>query len=50
MLYNYLATVRDTTDDTVALALVSVKDDFKAYWSSTLCNVLRALNAIAVRE
>lgn len=50
VLYNYLATVRDTTDDTVALALVSVKDDFKAYWSSTLCNVLRALNAIAVRE
>ena len=50
VLYNYLATVRDTTDDTVALALLSVKDDFKAYWSSTLCNVLRALNAIAVRE
>jgi len=49
-LYNYLATVRDTTDETVALALASVKDDFKAYWSTTLCNVLRALNAIAVRE
>lgn len=50
VLYNFLATVRDTTDETVALALTSVKDDFKAYWSSTLCNVLRALNAIAVRE
>lgn len=50
VLYNFLATVRDATDETVTLALVSVKDDFKAYWSSTLCNVLRALNAIAVRE
>ena len=50
VLYNYLATVRDTTDETVKLALVSVRDDFKSYWSSTLCNVLRALNAIAVRE
>lgn len=50
VLYNYLATVRDTTDETAALALVSVRDDFKAYWSTTLCNVLRALNAIAVRE
>ena len=50
VLYNYLATVRDTTDETVALALASVSDDFKAYWSRTLCNVLRALNAIAIRE
>lgn len=50
VLYNFLATVRDTTDETVSLALASVSDDFKAYWSSTLCNVLRALNAIAVRE
>lgn len=48
VLFNFLATVRDTTDETVSLALVSVKDDFKSYWSTTLCNVLRALNAIAV--
>lgn len=50
VLYNFLATVRDSTDDTVNVALTSVKDDFKAYWSTTLCNVLRAINAIAVRE
>lgn len=50
VMYNFLATVRDTTDETVKLAIVSVRDDFKAYWSSTLCNVLRALNALFVRE
>lgn len=50
VLYNFIATVRDSTDETAAVAIVSVKDDFRAYWSTTLCNVLRALNAIAMRE
>lgn len=47
VLFNFIATVRDTTDDTARLALRSVYDDFRAYWSTTLCNVLRALNALA---
>lgn len=46
-LYNFLETVRDATDETISLALVAVKDDFKAYWSATLCNTLRALNRLA---
>ncbi|MDE7136352.1 MAG: DUF5063 domain-containing protein [Muribaculaceae bacterium] len=48
VLYNFIATVRDdATDDTVALAIESVREDFRNYWSRTLCNTLRALNAIA---
>ena len=44
VLYNFINTIRDSTDATVKLALVNVKDDFRSYWSATLCNVLRALN------
>lgn len=43
-LYNFLNTVRDTTDEVAAIAILAVRDDFRAYWSATLCNVLRALN------
>lgn len=43
-MYNFINTVRDTTDEVTALALISVRDDFRSYWSATLCNVLRALN------
>lgn len=49
VLYNFLATVDDATDETVQEAVLSVTDDFKHYWSASLCNVLRALNAIAYR-
>ena len=44
VLYNFINTIRDSTDATVKLALVNVKDDFRSYWSAALCNVLRALN------
>ncbi len=44
--YNYLDTVREATDDVVASALVAVKEDFEAYWSAKLCNVLRPINNI----
>lgn len=42
--YNFINTVRDTTDETVSLALQGVAEDFRGYWSQTLCNTLRALN------
>lgn len=42
--YNFINTVRDTTDETVRLALQSVAEDFRGYWSQTLCNTLRAIN------
>lgn len=47
VLYNFLSTIRDdATDQTVMLALNSVKDDFKTYWSQILCNTLRPVNAL----
>ncbi|MDE6085637.1 MAG: DUF5063 domain-containing protein [Muribaculaceae bacterium] len=50
VLYNFLNTVRDSTDEVTALAILSVRDDFRGYWSMTLCNVLRALNHIAYNQ
>lgn len=44
VLFNFISTIRDATDETVAIALRGVCDDFRTYWSGTLCNVLRALN------
>lgn len=44
--YEYLNAVRDVTDDVVAAVIVAVKEDFDAYWSQKLCNVLRPLNSI----
>lgn len=50
-LYNFLNAIGpDATDETMAVAFTAVADDFRAYWSGTLCNVLRALNNIRYRE
>lgn len=49
-MYNFLETVRDTTDDVAALSIIAMRDDFRNYWSSTLCNVLRALNHLKYRQ
>lgn len=49
-LYNFINTVRDSTDEVTAMALLAVRDDFRAYWSATLCNVLRALNHLAYNQ
>lgn len=49
-LYNFINTIRDATDLTVATALLGIRDDFRAYWSAPLCNVLRALNRIKMNE
>lgn len=49
-LYNFLNTIRDATDETVALALLAVKDDFGSYWGEKLCNVMRALHHVRYSE
>ena len=49
-LYNFLNTIREATDETIELALLGIKDDFRAYWSAKLCNVMRALNHIKMNE
>lgn len=46
VMYNLLDAIRDMPEEVVLSALVAVKDDFEAYWSRVLCNVLRALNHI----
>lgn len=50
VMYNFINSIRDTTDETVALALKGIHEDFHSYWSATLCNVLRALNRIKMNE
>ena len=44
VVFNFLHTVSDATDNTIALAINAISDDFRAFWSERLCNVLRALN------
>lgn len=46
VLYNFLDTVRDAPEEVVETAVVTVKEEFKSYWSATLCNVLRAINRL----
>jgi hypothetical protein len=44
VLYNFLDTVRDATDETIDRAVEAVRDDFASYWSQKVCNVMRPLN------
>ena len=41
-LFNFISTIRNATR--LSELPFSVRDDFRAYWSATLCNLLRALN------
>ena len=46
VLYNFIAMVKDAPADVINMALIAVKDAFRAYWSQRLCNLLRPLNHI----
>lgn len=46
VLYNYIGTVRDATEESLAAATAAVREDFAHYWSKIVCNVLRALNQL----
>lgn len=46
VLYNLTAYAQDAPVEEIPAALESVKEDFGAFWSKSLCNVLRALNAL----
>lgn len=48
--YNFLETVRDAPDEIIAGAAVAVAEDFAVYWSTVLCNLLRAVNHIKYNE
>lgn len=46
-LYDFTAEVRESEGDHLEEAFRLCKEKFREYWSQTLCNVLRALNALA---
>lgn len=45
-LYNFISIVKDTEGEHLEGAYRQCHEEFCAYWSQTLCNVLRALNHI----
>ncbi len=48
-LYDFVVEVRESEGDNMEEAYRACRDSFKEYWSQTLCNVLRALNALQMR-
>lgn len=45
-LYNFVSEVRDTDGATLQEAYGACRENFIAYWSQTLCNVMRPLNTL----
>ena len=45
-LCNYISVVRDSDGESAPAAFRECRENFEAYWSQTLCNVVRALNHI----
>lgn len=45
-LYDFVVEVRESEGENLEEAYRACKEGFREYWSQTLCNVLRALNAI----
>lgn len=46
VLYNFIVMVKDAPEEIVNSALTAVKEDFGAYWSQKICNLMRPLNNI----
>lgn len=44
--YDFIETCRNAPNELINEALMSVKESFAEFWSQTLVNVLRALNAL----
>ncbi|MDE6549560.1 MAG: DUF5063 domain-containing protein [Muribaculaceae bacterium] len=45
-LYDFVVEVRESDGENLEDAYRACKEGFREYWSQTLCNVLRALNAL----
>lgn len=45
-LYDFVVEVRESEGENLEDAFRACKDGFKEYWSQTLCNVMRAVNAM----
>lgn len=48
-LYNFISIVKESDGDELEGAYRECKENFAAYWSQSLCNVLRALNNLYYR-
>ncbi len=46
-LYNFATNVRESEGETIETAFAQCQENFKMYWSQTLCNVMRPLNQIS---
>lgn len=46
-LYDFVVEVRESDGENLEEAYRACKEGFREYWSQTLCNVLRALNALS---
>ncbi len=49
-LFNFVAAVRESGGDSLAESFAACRDNFRAYWSQTLCNVMRALNRLRFHQ
>ncbi len=45
-LYNFISVIKESEGDNLEIAYCECKDNFKNYWSQSLCNVMRALNRV----
>ncbi len=45
-LYDFVVEVRESEGENLEEAYCACKEGFREYWSQTLCNVMRALNAL----
>lgn len=50
VLFNFVENVKNAPEGIILDSIDAVKEDFKIYWSQTLCNVLRPLNSIRNQE
>lgn len=46
VLFNFIENVKDSPEEIIMESVDTVKEDFQAYWSQILCNVIRPLNSI----
>lgn len=49
-LYNFINVVKDSEGENAPGAFRECKENFEAYWSQTLCNVMRALNNVRYKQ
>lgn len=49
-LYDFISLMRDTAGENAAGAYADCREKFESYWSQTLCNVLRPLNALRIKN